>query len=116
MSRKKEFGNKKASTVSFVLQIIEDKIIMNARHKLSEMGFEVETLCFDGLMCLKQDTNKEQLEELNASCFDRTGYNVEFEIKPMNDFIKIKEKEPEEIAIKETEYYDQLYCSRLKIL
>lgn len=87
---------------------------MNARHKLSEMGFEVETLCFDGLMCLKQDINKEQLEELNAFCFDRTGYNVEFEIKPMNDFIKIKEKEPEEITIKETEYYDQLYCSRLK--
>ena len=114
MSRKKEYGNKTASTVSFVLQIIEDNTIMNARHKLSEMGFEVETLCFDGLMCLKQDINKEQLEELNAFCFDRTGYNVEFEIKPMNDFIKIKEKEPEEITIKETGYYDQLYFSRLK--
>jgi hypothetical protein len=114
-SRKKEYTNKKASVVSYVLQIIEDDIIINARNKLLDMGFMVETLCFDGVMILKKDIHKEHLDDLNAYCFNKTGYNVEFEIKPMTNILNLQDQEEEyiDIPFDHTDYYNQEYCSKL---
>lgn len=117
-SRKKEYTNKKASVVSYVLQIIEDDLIMNARNKLLDMGFHVETLCFDGVMILKKDIHKEHLDDLNAYCFNKTGYNVEFEIKPMSNVLNLQDDEEEHIqyTFEHTDFYNQEYCSKLNEL
>jgi hypothetical protein len=117
--KKKEHKNKKASVMSYVLQIIEDDIIMNARNKLLEMEYEVETLCFDGLMVLKTEDTFTNLDDLNAYCFNKTGYNVEFEIKPMTNLLNITDEEDVCCSIdynyEHTDYYDQDYHFSLKM-
>ena len=64
--------------MSFINQIIEDDLIMHARQKLSDSGFVVETLCFDGLLILKRDIDEELLGTLTAYCEEKTGYVVQF--------------------------------------
>ena len=113
-TRKKEFTNKKASTVSFVLQIIENDLIMNAMKYFTENKYQVETLCFDGLMILKKDITKKQFEELNLYCFHKTGYNVEFEIKPMTNMLNIDDCEDVDYDYDHTDYYNQEYCANLE--
>ena len=113
-TRKKEFTNKKASTVSFVLQIIENDLIMNAMKYFTKNKYQVETLCFDGLMILKKDITKKQFEELNLYCFHKTGYNVEFEIKPMTNMLNIDDCEDVDYDYDHTDYYNQEYCANLE--
>ena len=115
-SRLAEHKNKKASTVSYVIQIIEDRLVMNARNKLSERGFYVETLCFDGLLIKKADIPEDLMLDLQTFCFDQTGYNVEYEIKPMYKAIDIADEEDEDYsnyAFEYTEQYNQVYASQL---
>ena len=50
--KKKDYINKESSCLSYVLQQIEDNIIINATTKLTHMGYTVETLCFDGALIL----------------------------------------------------------------
>jgi hypothetical protein len=52
--KKKEYQNKKASCLSYVLQVIEDDLIMSCATKLKQLGYEVDTLCFDGLLVNKR--------------------------------------------------------------
>lgn len=113
--KKKEFKNDVSSTMSYVIQIIEDNIIMNARNKLMEMGFDVDCLCFDGLIIQKSDITTDQLEELNAYCFDKTGYAVSFVIKPMEKLIELSEDEIYDFTNYEFEhldYFNQLYMGK----
>tara|TARA_R110000803_G_scaffold5966_2_gene19595 strand:- start:1310 stop:3673 length:2364 start_codon:yes stop_codon:yes gene_type:complete len=120
-SRNKEYNkNKVASTMSFVLQIIEDDLIMSARTKLCECGYSVEALCFDGLLILKQDIDEEILGNLSAYCEEKTGYNVNFEVKPMTLGIELVDEETEfdfstyEHPVDKLENYDQVYCETLQ--
>ena len=50
VSKLKKEKKKKASCLSYVLQIIEDDLIMNASNKLKQLNHVVDTLCFDGLL------------------------------------------------------------------
>lgn len=117
-STRKKNTNKKASVVSYVLQIIEDDIIMNARNRLLDLGFEVETLCFDGIMILKKDLNQAHLDDLNDYCFNKTGYKVTFEIKTMTNVYGLQDNEDTSIQynFEHTDYYNQEYCSKLNEL
>ena len=114
---KEEYKNKKASCMSYVCQIIEDNIIMNAMKKLNEMNYIVDTLCFDGLLIQKKDISNEQLENLNAYCFEKTGYSVQFEIKEMNNFYGITDEEVvydfSDYKFEHLDFYNQEYCSNL---
>ena len=110
--------NKTSTTMSFINQIIEDDLIMHARQKLSDSGFVVETLCFDGLLILKRDIDEELLGTLTAYCEEKTGYVVQFEVKPMSLGLELIEQttfdfddyeHPAETLI----HYDQKYCSTL---
>ena len=118
-SKNKDYKkNKTATTMSFVLQIIEDDLIIHARQKLSDMGFIVECLCFDGLLVQKQKIDEGILGSLTAYCLDKTGYNVSFEVKEMNEFIEIKQTEDFKLddyahPAEALEYYNQKYCVSL---
>lgn len=119
-SKNKDFKkNKTATTLSFVNQIIEDELIMHARQKLSDCGFVVETLCFDGLLIQKRDISEETLGSLTAYCEEKTGYTVQFEVKPMTMVIDLVEEtsfnfDDYEHPGDKLESYDQKYCSTLK--
>ena len=99
--KKKEYQNKKASCLSYVLQVIEDDLIMSCATKLKQLGYEVDTLCFDGLLVNKNDVYTDVLEELSAYCFETTGYKVEFSFKPM---VKHYECIPEEYDFSDYDY------------
>ena len=110
--------NKTSTTMSFVNQIIEDDLIMHARQKLSDSGFIVETLCFDGLLILKRDIDEELLGTLTAYCEEKTGYVVQFEVKPMSLGLELIEQttfdfDDYEHPAETLEQYDQKYCSTL---
>jgi hypothetical protein len=119
-SRNKDWKkNKVSSTMSFVMQIIEDDLIMHAKHKLGECGYIVESLCFDGLLIQKKELSEDVLGNLSAYCEEKTGYNVIFEVKPMTLGIELVDvqtnfdfstyEHPED----KLENYDQVYCSSL---
>jgi hypothetical protein len=113
--KKKEYQNKKASCLSYVLQVIEDDLIMSCATKLKQLGYEVDTLCFDGLLVNKNDVSTDVLEELSAYCFETTGYKVEFSFKPMD---KHYECVPEEYDFSDYDFkcldeYSQTYCASL---
>ena len=116
-SRSTDHKNKKASTVSYVIQIIEDNLVMNARNKLSELGYYVETLCFDGLLIKKVDLQEDLMLELQTYCFDKTGYNIAFEVKPMHKAIELDDEIDTDFSsydFENTTQYNQLYCSKLE--
>ncbi len=122
-SRKKEHTNKEASCVSYVIQIIEDDIIMKTMSFFKRYGFIVETLCFDGLIisCPKgidimSDESPSLLGTLSAEIEELTTYKVRFEKKPMDDIIDLQPEEYDfsDYEFEHTDIYDQLYCSQLK--
>ena len=113
--KKKEYNNKEASCLSYVLQVIEDEVICKAVVKLKQLGFKVDTLCFDG--CLVEATNikKSVLDELSCYCFETTGYKVDFSFKPMVSHFEIIEKEYDFSGydFKCLDEYEQIYCHSL---
>jgi len=112
----KERKNKIASTVSYVAQILEDDILMSAVGKLTELGFKVETLCFDGVLLTKQEITEETLAEVSAHCFQKTGYQVRFEMKPMMNVLNVEDASSYDFStfpFEHTDMYHQLYCSSL---
>ena len=100
--------------------LFRSDLIMSARTKLCECGYSVEALCFDGLLILKQDIDEEILGNLSAYCEEKTGYNVNFEVKPMTLGIKLVDEETEfdfstyEHPVDKLENYDQVYCETLQ--
>lgn len=112
----KEHKNKIASTVSYVAQILEDDILMNAVSKLTELGFKVETLCFDGMLLTKKEMTEDTLSEVSAYCFQKTGYQVRFEMKQMTNVLNVEDTSSYDFStfpFEHTDMYHQLYCSSL---
>jgi len=115
VSKLKKEKNKKASCLSYVLQIIEDDLIMNASNKLKQLNYVVDTLCFDGLLVNATNLSSELLEELSSYCYECSGYKVEFSFKPME---KHYECVPEEYDFSDYDFkcldeYSQTYCASL---
>jgi len=113
--RKKDYVNKKASCLSYVLQIIEDKIVTNACVKLKQLKLPVDTLCFDGVLVNSKNINNDVLEELQSYCFETTGYKVAWSIKPMEKHYDIVEEEFDfsDYDFKCLDEYNQVYCASL---
>jgi len=102
--------------LSYVLQIIEDDLIMNASNKLKQLNYVVDTLCFDGLLVNATNLSSELLGELSSYCYECSGYKVEFSFKPME---KHYECVDEEFDVSGYEYkhldeYEQRYCGTLE--
>ena len=95
--KKEEYKNKETATLSYVLQNIEDRVLMTAYNFFQTKKMIVETFCFDGLLVKSKDVTIDLLEELSSYCKKLTGYKVEFEIKVMepqytiSDYRQIKD-------------------------
>ena len=87
--KRDEYKNKETATLSYVLQIIEDRILMTAFNFFQTKKMVVETFCFDGMLVKSRDVTIDLLEELSSYCNNITGYKVEFEIKPMEAHYKV---------------------------
>ena len=113
--RKKEYTNKKASCVSYVLQVIEDNIIINACVKLKQLSLNVNTLCFDGVLVHGTNITNDVIEELQSYCFETTGYKVKWSVKKMEKHYEYVEEEYDfsEYDFKSLDEYCQRYCSTL---
>ena len=116
VSKLKKQKNKKASCLSYVLQIIEDDLIMNASNKLKQLNYVVDTLCFDGLLVNATNLSSELLEELSSYCYECSGNKVEFSFKPMEKHYECVEQEFDvsEYEYKHLDEYDQRYCGTLE--
>ena len=66
----KDFTNPKAQVMAILYQDIEDNILMNAKSKLTDLNFDVETLIFDGCLILKKNITKEDLIKVSDYCFE----------------------------------------------
>lgn len=117
-SKKKEHVNTdpNASALSYIVGDIEDRTIMAARSKLTQLGFCVETLCFDGMLITKADLTEDHIEEVQAHCYETTGYNVRFVVKPMENTLEVGETEYDfsNYDFEHREQYNQSYCASLR--
>ena len=50
---------------------------MNAKSKLTDLNFDVETLIFDGCLILKKNFTKENLIKISDYWFEKTSYKVD---------------------------------------
>lgn len=110
----KTYGTNEASTVSYVLGEIEDKLIINARNKLKEMGFKVDSLCFDGL--LVHTDSFDRFSEIEEYCFQQTTYKVNWVQKEMTAFYTLDNNEEKDFSnyeFQHTDYYNQIYAMSL---
>ena len=87
--KKEDYKNKETSTLSYVMQNIEDRIIMAAYNFFQTKKITVDTLCFDGLLVKSKEITTDLLEELSSYCNNTTGYKVDFEIKEMKPHYEI---------------------------
>lgn len=81
-------------TMSYLLAIVENNIIQHASDFLTKKDFNVETLCFDGLLVLKKDIPKNLLDNMSSYCKKNTKYDVDFDFKEMNEIIDISSELP----------------------
>jgi len=106
--------NPASRTMSYVLGQLENEIIQHALVFLTKKGFTVETLCFDGLLVLKKNIEKNLLESMTTYCKKQSKYEVHFDFKEMNEVIDIdKENEKHAYTMKE-DYMDIPYLSEIK--
>ena len=83
----------KSSCLSYYLGDIENFLLHIAIEFMENKQIDVETLCFDGLLVLNNDSlNDELLKELNKLVSTKKykngfKYNIQFEYKEMNDAI-----------------------------
>jgi hypothetical protein len=111
----KSHGTNEASTVSYVLGDIEDRLIINARNKLKEMGYKVDALCFDGLLVQNQPVF-DKFREIEIYCEEQTGYKVSWIEKPMVPFYVVDDDEEPDYSdydFQHTDFYNQKYVMSL---
>ena len=112
----KTFRTLEASTVSYVLGDIEDKLIIHARNKLKEMGYKVDSLCFDGLLVFFNGVF-DKFKVLEDYCEEQTGYKVNWIEKPMEPHYVVGDEDEKDYSnydFKCLDYYDQKYAMSLE--
>ena len=67
--------------MAILYQDIEDNILMNARSKLTELDFIVETLIFDGCLVLKKDITNKDLIKVSEYCFLKKNIKLILKLK-----------------------------------
>lgn len=72
-----------ATTMSYVLGDIENKIIQHTVQFFNRNKYKVDTLCFDGILIRKKEIPDDLLKNLSDYCFEKENYRVQFEVKPM---------------------------------
>ena len=89
VSRRKEF-NKEGSMMNIVLCKLEHLVLMNAVMFMTEKGYNVDALVFDGFMVRKiKELTPAVLEELQKYIKEKTDYDIVFVEKTMENSIDL---------------------------
>jgi hypothetical protein len=101
----REKQNLKGSICSFYLQNIECEILEHIYNYCIQKKYITNNavLCFDGLMIPKDNYKKEILKEFELEILNRTGFNVNFIVKELNDGYSLEQLKESQIE-EETEY------------
>jgi hypothetical protein len=91
------------SLSSLLTQDIESNIINQLDKYLTEKGYSVDTLIFDGALVRNNKAiNQEILDDASEFIDQQTGYKVKFISKPFDETIKL----PDNILTSDEEYYE----------
>ena len=102
----KEGKNPYSRTMSLLLGDIENNIIQSASEFLTQKGFVVESLCFDGLIVKKKSIPKNLFKELTKFVKKENNFEVQFEEKIMNENIDIDKENIEHAYTLKKDYMD----------
>ena len=91
IKRRKEY-NINGSITNIILCEIENKLLLKAVEFLMKKNYSVDVLVFDGLMVRKNDIgiNQDLLNEMNIYVYDKTGYDIKFTEKPLNNIFNLE--------------------------
>jgi len=89
VQRRKDF-NKEGTMMNILLCKLEHMLLMNAVLFMTEQGYYVDVLVFDGFMVRKtKELTQEVLDNLNLYIKDKTAYNMIFIEKKMENSIDL---------------------------
>jgi len=90
VSRRKDY-NKEGTMMNIVLCKLEHQVLMNAVMFMTERGYNVDALVFDGFMVRKiKELSSDTLEELREYIKEKTDYDIVFVEKTMENSIDLK--------------------------
>ena len=90
--KRRKTHNIEASASNVILCRIENECLLYAVQYLKSLGFNVDILIFDGFMVRKDDNNiitPEILKQISKYVCDKTGYYIDFEIKPLDNTLDL---------------------------
>lgn len=88
--KEKKKENKVGSTMALLLSDLENQCILALDEFLTNKGYDVQVLIFDGLQISnKKEINDEDLREAEAYVLEKTEMDVKFAIKPFTNIIDI---------------------------
>ena len=92
----KSKNNKVATTLTYVVHIIENRCLQHMVKYFERKGYKVGSLCFDGLLVEKkedEDENimREHLEKCMEYVSNKEGYRISLEIKEMDETLDLPE-------------------------
>lgn len=84
VKRRKDY-NINGSITNIILCEIENELLSYAYEFLTNKGYSVDVLVFDGLMVLKNDIGitEQLLNEMTQYVYNKSGYNINFVEKPL---------------------------------
>lgn len=89
VSRRKDY-NKEGTMMNIILCKLEHQVLMNAVMFMTEKGYNVDALVFDGFMVRKiKELTPAVLEELQKYIKDKTDYDIVFVEKTMENKIDL---------------------------
>lgn len=90
MKKKKVYENRKGSTVALLLSDIENQCLLALDDYLSNNGYDVQVLVFDGLQISnKKEINDNILNEAEKFILDKIGIKIKLKIKPFTKYLNI---------------------------
>lgn len=89
--KKRKDYNINGSITNIILCEIENILLINAYEFLTDKGYSVDVLVFDGLMVYKNDLGitPDILNEMSLYVFNKSGYNINFTEKPLENVFKL---------------------------
>jgi hypothetical protein len=88
VQKRKEF-NPEGTMMNIVLCKLENLLLLNAIKFMTDEGFNVDVLVFDGFMVRKNKDFGDVLDRLKNYIKEKTDYNMEFVVKGMDDKIDL---------------------------
>ncbi len=88
--KEKKKENKVGSTMALLLSDLENQCILALDEFLTNKGYDVQVLVFDGLQVSnKKEISEADLKEAEAYVLEKTEMDVKFIVKPFTSFIDI---------------------------